>query len=146
MALCSIDRKIPIVNILRALTNFFLKELLEKCQDCVKTIRVAKDQQAAKANKNATILLEELDMEKVREESKKAAAARRRERKKKKKLEKKEEKRKLHEENQKNEMMYGDEEEEEEEDEKEAIEEGNFIYGWFLSKTILQKQLQSLSL
>jgi ankyrin repeat domain-containing protein 17 len=83
-----------------------VQELLEKCQDCVKTIRAAKDQQAAKANKNASILLEELDMEKTREESKKAAAARRRERKKKKKLEKKEEKRKLHEENKKNEILY----------------------------------------
>lgn len=100
------------------------QELLEKCQDCVKIIRAAKDQQAAKANKNATILLEELDMEKTREESKRAAAARRRERKKKKKLEKKEEKRKLHEENQKNEMMYGEEEEEEEDEDKEEVENG----------------------
>ena len=86
--------------------NFYLQELLEKCQECVNIIRAAKDQQAAKANKNASILLEELDMEKTREESKKAAAARRRERKKKKKLEKKEEKRKLHEENKKNEILY----------------------------------------
>lgn len=86
------------------------KELLEKCQECVKVIRAAKETQAAKANKNATILLEELDMEKTREESKKAAAARRRERKKKKKLEKKEEKRKLHEEYKKNESAYEDKE------------------------------------
>lgn len=86
------------------------KELLEKCQECVKVIRAAKETQAAKANKNATILLEELDMEKTREESKKAAAARRRERKKKKKLEKKEEKRKLHEEYKKNETTYEDKE------------------------------------
>ncbi|XP_022906707.1 ankyrin repeat domain-containing protein 17 isoform X2 [Onthophagus taurus] len=86
------------------------KELLDKCQEGVNIIRAAKDTQAAKANKNATILLEELDMEKNREESKKAAAARRRERKKKKKLEKKEEKRKLHEENKKNEN-YDDKEE-----------------------------------
>ena len=85
--------------------NMCLQELLEKCQECIKIIRVAKDQQAAKANKNATILLEELFLEKTREESKRAAAARRRERKKKKKLEKKEEKRKLHEENQKNELI-----------------------------------------
>lgn len=77
------------------------KELLDKCHECVKVIRAAKDLQSAKANKNASILLEELDMEKTREESKKAAAARRRERKKKKKLEKKEERRKLYEENQK---------------------------------------------
>ncbi|XP_063908779.1 ankyrin repeat domain-containing protein 17 isoform X5 [Zophobas morio] len=79
------------------------KELLEKCQECVKIIRAAKETQAAKANKNATILLEELDMEKNREETKRLAAARRRERKKKKKLEKKEERRKLLEENKKNE-------------------------------------------
>ncbi|XP_066594349.1 ankyrin repeat and KH domain-containing protein 1 isoform X2 [Prorops nasuta] len=87
------------------------KELLEKCHECVKVIRAAKETQAAKANKNATILLEELDMEKTREESKKAAAARRRERKKKKKLEKKEEKRKMHEEYKKNESNYEDKDE-----------------------------------
>lgn len=79
------------------------KELLEKCQECVKIIRAAKETQAAKANKNASILLEELESEKTREESKRLAAARRRERKKKKKLEKKEERRKLLEENRKNE-------------------------------------------
>lgn len=70
------------------------KDLSEKCKECVKTIRAAKEAQAVKANKNASILLEELDMEKTREETRKAAAARRRERKKKKKMEKKEEKRK----------------------------------------------------
>ncbi|KAJ8920471.1 hypothetical protein NQ315_005339 [Exocentrus adspersus] len=79
------------------------KELLEKCHECVKIIRAAKETQAAKANKNASILLEELESEKTREESKRLAAARRRERKKKKKLEKKEERRKLLEENKKNE-------------------------------------------
>ncbi|KAL7286755.1 hypothetical protein TKK_0018900 [Trichogramma kaykai] len=78
------------------------KELLGKCHDCVKIIRAAKETQAAKANKNATILLEELDMEKTREESKKAAAARKRERKKKKKLEKNIERQKL-----KNEVFGG---------------------------------------
>ncbi|BES92174.1 multiple ankyrin repeats single kh domain [Nesidiocoris tenuis] len=103
------------------------KELLEKCQECTIIIRAAKDQQAAKANKNATILLEELYMEKTREESKRAAAARRRERKKKKKMEKKEEKRKLLEENQKNERYAVDDDEdedvdvEEDEDEKPEI-------------------------
>lgn len=69
------------------------KELSEKCYDCMKIIRAAKEAQAVKANKNASILLEELDMERTREESRRAAAARRRERKKKKKMEKKEEKR-----------------------------------------------------
>ncbi|CAB3222331.1 unnamed protein product [Arctia plantaginis] len=80
------------------------KELLEKCQECVRVIRAAKETQAARANQNATILLEELDAERCREESRRQAAARRRERKKKKKLEKKEERRKLQAENDKNSM------------------------------------------
>lgn len=113
-------------EMIRYISTVSDKDLLEKCQECVKIIRAAKETQAAKANKNATILLEELDMEKNREESKKAAAARRRERKKKKKLEKKEEKRKLHEENKKNEN-YDDkddkksEEEVDKQDEEEAV-------------------------
>ncbi|KAK6627845.1 hypothetical protein RUM44_010324 [Polyplax serrata] len=97
------------------------KELLEKCHECVKLIRAAKDLQSAKANKNASILLEELDMEKNREESKKAAAARRRERKKKKKLEKKEEKRKLINENKKNERIESDNDEEAERSDVEEV-------------------------
>lgn len=99
------------------------KELLEKCLECVKIIRAAKDLQSAKANKNASILLEELDMEKTREESKRAAAARRRERKKKKKLEKKEERRKLYEENKKNEKNERVDSDAEEEGEKSDAEE-----------------------
>jgi ankyrin repeat domain-containing protein 17 len=55
----------------------------------VRVIRAAKETQAARANQNATILLEELESERCREESRRQAAARRRERKKKKKLEKK---------------------------------------------------------
>lgn len=51
----------------------------------------AKDRQAAEANKNATILLEELDKERQQEESRRAAAAKKRERKKKKKKEKQQE-------------------------------------------------------
>ncbi|XP_050507031.1 ankyrin repeat domain-containing protein 17-like isoform X3 [Diabrotica virgifera virgifera] len=98
------------------------KELLEKCQECVKIIRAAKETQAAKANKNASILLEELESEKTREESKRLAAARRRERKKKKKLEKKEERRKLLEENKKNENYddKGDSKDEEKVEEEES--------------------------
>lgn len=95
------------------------KELLEKCLDCVKNIRAAKEAQAVKANKNASILLEELDMERNREESRKAAAARRRERKKKKKLEKKEEKRKLLE----NTNEDKDESDKEEDSDKEDVPE-----------------------
>ena len=81
----------------RALTadDFVCKQdLLDKCQACMKIIRVAKDEQAEKANEYATILLEELDLEKTREEFKKMAAARRKERKRNKKLQKMFEKRK----------------------------------------------------
>lgn len=99
------------------------KELLEKCQECVKIIRAAKETQAAKANKNASILLEELESEKTREESKRLAAARRRERKKKKKLEKKEERRKLLEENKKNENYDEKEDQKEKSIEEEKTEE-----------------------
>lgn len=79
------------------------KELLDKCDDCVKIIRAAKETQAAKANENASNLLEELESERTKEESKRVQAAKRRERKKKKRLEKKEQQKKLLEENQKNE-------------------------------------------
>lgn len=41
------------------------QELLKKCHQCMETIVKAKDQQAAEANKNACILLKELDLEKV---------------------------------------------------------------------------------
>lgn len=53
----------------RALTPnvgfLLLQELLKKCHQCMETIVKAKDQQAAEANKNASILLKELDLEKV---------------------------------------------------------------------------------
>lgn len=42
-----------------------MQELLKKCHQCMETIVKAKDQQAAEANKNASILLKELDLEKV---------------------------------------------------------------------------------
>lgn len=44
-----------------------MQDLLKKCHQCVETIVKAKDQQAAEANKNASILLKELDLEKVRD-------------------------------------------------------------------------------
>ncbi|XP_063705994.1 ankyrin repeat and KH domain-containing protein mask-like isoform X2 [Culicoides brevitarsis] len=71
------------------------KDILDKCHECVKVIRAAKETQAKKAYMNASILLRELDMEKNREEQKKAAAAKRRERKKRRKQEKREQQRKL---------------------------------------------------
>lgn len=98
------------------------KELLQKCQECVRVIRAAKETQAARANQNATILLEELESERCREETRRQAAARRRERKKKKKMEKKEEKRKLLEENDKN-SMYSEKGEVESEEGGEPEEE-----------------------
>lgn len=56
-------------ELLRAVTSnsdfLFLQELLKKCHQCMETIVKAKDQQAAEANKNASILLKELDLEKV---------------------------------------------------------------------------------
>lgn len=64
------------------------KELLNKCHKNMEIIVTAKDRQAAEANKNASILLEELDLEKEREEMKKAAAARKRDKKKQKKKKK----------------------------------------------------------
>lgn len=66
------------------------KELQKKCQQCMEVIVSAKDRQAAEANKNANILLEELDKERQHEENKKAAAAKKREKKKQKKREKQE--------------------------------------------------------
>lgn len=45
--------------------TFCIQELLKKCHQCMETIVKAKDQQAAEANKNASILLKELDLEKV---------------------------------------------------------------------------------
>lgn len=110
-------------DMMRYLATISDKDLMEKCQDCIKIIQAAKETQAAKANKNATILLEELDLERTREESKKLAAARRRERKKKKKLEKKDQKRKLLEENKKNEN-YDDKVEADKSEEKE--DEGKY--------------------
>lgn len=61
------------------------KELLKKCNQCVEVIRQAKDKQAAEANKNATILLEELDKERLMMEKKRETMAKKREKKKQKK-------------------------------------------------------------
>ena len=65
------------------------KEMLKKCNQCMEIIRLAKEKQAAEANKNATILLEELESERIRAENKKAKLASKREKKKAKKKEKK---------------------------------------------------------
>ncbi|GFU39754.1 ankyrin repeat and KH domain-containing protein 1 [Nephila pilipes] len=77
-------------DLARFMSTLTDKEMLKKCSQCADAIRIAKERQAAEANKNANILLEELDLEKSREENRKAAAARRRERKRKKKREKQE--------------------------------------------------------
>lgn len=77
-------------EMMRYISTVSDNELNEKCKECARTIRAAKEAQDIKAYKNASSLLEELYLERTREESRKAAAARRRERKKKKKMEKKE--------------------------------------------------------
>ena len=41
------------------------QEMLKKCSQCMEIIVCAKDRQAAEANKNASILLQQLDDEKV---------------------------------------------------------------------------------
>ncbi|XP_071954118.1 ankyrin repeat domain-containing protein 17-like [Antedon mediterranea] len=87
------------------------KELLKKCHQCMEIIVTAKDRQAAEANRNANILLEELESEKSREENRKAAAAKRKEKKKLKKREKKAVK-------PANDQSQEPEEEDDEEDEK----------------------------
>ncbi|KAF7285836.1 ankyrin repeat and KH domain-containing protein 1-like isoform X5 [Rhynchophorus ferrugineus] len=106
-------------EMMRYIATISDKELLEKCHECVKIIRAAKETQAARANKNASILLEELESERTREESKRLAAAKRRERKKKKRLEKKEQHKRLLEENKKNENYDGKMEKVDEKDEAE---------------------------
>lgn len=61
------------------------KELVKKCHQCMDIIVQAKEKQAQEANRNASLLLKELDAEKSREQSKKAAAQRKREKRKMKK-------------------------------------------------------------
>uniref|UniRef100_A0A3B5LM69 K Homology domain-containing protein n=1 Tax=Xiphophorus couchianus TaxID=32473 RepID=A0A3B5LM69_9TELE len=53
------------IECMRYIATIADKELLKKCHQCMETIVKAKDQQAAEANKNASILLKELDLEKV---------------------------------------------------------------------------------
>uniref|UniRef100_A0A3P8NK43 K Homology domain-containing protein n=1 Tax=Astatotilapia calliptera TaxID=8154 RepID=A0A3P8NK43_ASTCA len=86
------------IECMRYIATIADKELLKKCHQCMETIVKAKDQQAAEANKNATILLKELDLEKSREESKKQALAAKREKRKEKRKKKKEEQKRKQEE------------------------------------------------
>ena len=62
-------------------------DLLKRCQLCMEAIMSAKERQAAEANKNAAVLLEELDAERNREESRRAKLAKKREKKRQKKRE-----------------------------------------------------------
>ena len=62
-------------------------DLLKRCQQCMEAIMSAKERQAAEANKNAAVLLEELDAERNREESRRAKLAKKREKKRQKKRE-----------------------------------------------------------
>ncbi|ERE85571.1 ankyrin repeat and KH domain-containing protein 1 [Cricetulus griseus] len=114
------------IECMRYIATITDKELLKKCHQCVETIVKAKDQQAAEANKNASILLKELDLEKSREESRKQAlAAKREKRKEKRKKKKEEQKRKQEDEENKpkenSEQPEGEDEEENDEDVEQEI-------------------------
>ena len=65
-----------------------MKDLLKKLDECMQIINTAKKRQEAEANKNASILLEELDHEKKKEERRKAQAQKKRDKKKQKKKKK----------------------------------------------------------
>uniref|UniRef100_A0A8C2TR06 Ankyrin repeat and KH domain containing 1 n=1 Tax=Coturnix japonica TaxID=93934 RepID=A0A8C2TR06_COTJA len=112
------------IECMRYIATITDKDLLKKCHQCVETIVKAKDQQAAEANKNATILLKELDLEKSREESRKQALAAKREKRKEKRKKKKEEQKRKQEEDEENKPketleLHEDDDEEENDDEVE---------------------------
>ncbi|XP_037318171.2 ankyrin repeat and KH domain-containing protein 1 isoform X3 [Pungitius pungitius] len=86
------------IECMRYIATLADKELLKKCHQCMETIVKAKDQQAAEANNNASILLKELDLERSREEIKKQALAAKREKRKEKRKKKKEEQKRKQEE------------------------------------------------
>uniref|UniRef100_A0A669QJM4 K Homology domain-containing protein n=1 Tax=Phasianus colchicus TaxID=9054 RepID=A0A669QJM4_PHACC len=112
------------IECMRYIATITDKDLLKKCHQCVETIVKAKDQQAAEANKNATILLKELDLEKSREESRKQALAAKREKRKEKRKKKKEEQKRKQEEDEENKPketleLHEDDDDEENDDEAE---------------------------
>ncbi|XP_007473346.1 ankyrin repeat and KH domain-containing protein 1 isoform X13 [Monodelphis domestica] len=114
------------IECMRYIATITDKELLKKCHQCVETIVKAKDQQAAEANKNASILLKELDLEKSREESRKQALAAKREKRKEKRKKKKEEQKRKQEEDEENkpkENLELPEDDDEEENDEEAEQE-----------------------
>ncbi|OXB74252.1 UNVERIFIED_CONTAM: hypothetical protein H355_011704 [Colinus virginianus] len=113
------------IECMRYIATITDKDLLKKCHQCVETIVKAKDQQAAEANKNATILLKELDLEKSREESRKQALAAKREKRKEKRKKKKEEQKRKQEdeENKPKETLELHEDDDEEENDDEVEQE-----------------------
>ncbi|XP_055411353.1 ankyrin repeat and KH domain-containing protein 1 isoform X1 [Bubalus kerabau] len=113
------------IECMRYIATITDKELLKKCHQCVETIVKAKDQQAAEANKNASILLKELDLEKSREESRKQALAAKREKRKEKRKKKKEEQKRKQEEDEENKPKENSElpEDEDEEENEEDVEQ-----------------------
>ncbi|XP_032106323.1 ankyrin repeat and KH domain-containing protein 1 isoform X14 [Sapajus apella] len=113
------------IECMRYIATITDKELLKKCHQCVETIVKAKDQQAAEANKNASILLKELDLEKSREESRKQALAAKREKRKEKRKKKKEEQKRKQEEDEENKPKENSElpEDEDEENDEDVEQE-----------------------
>ncbi|XP_069055397.1 ankyrin repeat and KH domain-containing protein 1 isoform X3 [Pleurodeles waltl] len=90
------------IECMRYIATITDKDVLKRCHQCMETIVKAKDQQAAEANKNASILLKELDMEKSREENRKQALAAKREKRKEKRKKKKEEQKRKQEDDEEN--------------------------------------------
>ncbi|XP_039318493.1 ankyrin repeat and KH domain-containing protein 1 isoform X16 [Saimiri boliviensis] len=111
------------IECMRYIATITDKELLKKCHQCVETIVKAKDQQAAEANKNASILLKELDLEKSREESRKQALAAKREKRKEKRKKKKEEQKRKQEEDEENKPKENSELPEDEDEENDEYVE-----------------------
>uniref|UniRef100_A0A670J5K3 Ankyrin repeat and KH domain containing 1 n=1 Tax=Podarcis muralis TaxID=64176 RepID=A0A670J5K3_PODMU len=115
------------IECMRYIATITDKDLLKKCHQCVETIVKAKDQQAAEANKNASILLKELDLEKSREESRKQALAAKREKRKEKRKKKKEEQKRKQEEDEEHKPketleLQEDEDEDENDDDEVPLE------------------------
>ncbi|XP_012968172.1 ankyrin repeat and KH domain-containing protein 1 isoform X8 [Mesocricetus auratus] len=111
------------IECMRYIATITDKELLKKCHQCVETIVKAKDQQAAEANKNASILLKELDLEKSREESRKQALAAKREKRKEKRKKKKEEQKRKQEDEENKPKENSEQPEGEDEEENDEVEQ-----------------------
>lgn len=117
------------------------KDLLKKLEECMHIIIAAKKRQEAEANKNASILLEELDYEKKKEEKRKAAAQKKRDKKKQKK------KKKTNGKQCNGELDHeeADEKEEDEDEDEAAYDRVNFSFGDEAAPIIMNDERPDLS-